>query len=267
MTVYADVSEWQTPITDAYPHRLVAIRSNDGDYRDKNWATNHAWCRRAADAGRLDCFIVYVVYRSNWQDVLSTLKAQVGTPHRKMIVMVDVESWGGQITGDHSTLINHLVDGVTAWLGDRRRVIAYGNRGDLANLYPQRPAGLRLVVAAYSSNRPSVPGQISWQYTDGQGYGPAGWPQGAPPWARCDMNSTTLTSDQFAAQCGVTTGGTMSDFDDARDARAQLVGSTQPGQYPGWPQLGGRTVVDALAAIGEKLGIDGFKEPKQEDTD
>jgi hypothetical protein len=31
-----------------------------------------------------------------------------------------------------------------------------------------------------------------------------------------------------------------------------------PAAVPGWPQLGGRTVVDALAAIGEKLGIAGF---------
>lgn len=32
--------------------------------------------------------------------------------------------------------------------------------------------------------------------------------------------------------------------------------------YPGWPQLGGRTMVNALAAIGEKLEIEGFKEPR-----
>ncbi|MFD4438976.1 N-acetylmuramoyl-L-alanine amidase [Nocardia sp. NPDC058519] len=31
--------------------------------------------------------------------------------------------------------------------------------------------------------------------------------------------------------------------------------------FVGWPQLGGRTVVNALAAIGQKLGIDGF-DPK-----
>lgn len=31
-------------------------------------------------------------------------------------------------------------------------------------------------------------------------------------------------------------------------------------QFPGWPQIGGLTIVDALAAIGEKLGIPGFKD-------
>lgn len=48
----------------------------------------------------------------------------------------------------------------------------------------------------------------------------------------------------------------------SRDTKAQLTGSGELGKYPGWPQLGGRTVVDALAAIGEKLGIDGFKDIK-----
>ena len=38
----------------------------------------------------------------------------------------------------------------------------------------------------------------------------------------------------------------------------QLAG---PHPFDGWPQLGNRTIIDALAAIGEKLGIDGFKAP------
>ncbi|TWS25340.1 hypothetical protein FK268_09100 [Tsukamurella sputi] len=39
-------------------------------------------------------------------------------------------------------------------------------------------------------------------------------------------------------------------------------GTARGENFPGWPQLGGRTVVNALAAIGEKLGIDGFKAVK-----
>ncbi|WP_228002132.1 N-acetylmuramoyl-L-alanine amidase [Nocardia australiensis] len=38
-----------------------------------------------------------------------------------------------------------------------------------------------------------------------------------------------------------------------RDTRRDI-----PAKFNGWPQLGDRTVVNALAAIGEKLGIDGF---------
>lgn len=36
-------------------------------------------------------------------------------------------------------------------------------------------------------------------------------------------------------------------------------GTARGADFPGWPQLGGRTVVEALGAIGEKLGIPGFK--------
>ena len=41
----------------------------------------------------------------------------------------------------------------------------------------------------------------------------------------------------------------------------QLCGPGAPGTFPGWPQLGNRTLVDALAAIGDKLCIEGFKSP------
>jgi len=42
----------------------------------------------------------------------------------------------------------------------------------------------------------------------------------------------------------------------------QLAG--HPGdKFPGWPQLGGRTLVDAVAAIGAHLEIDGFTDTKK----
>lgn len=44
----------------------------------------------------------------------------------------------------------------------------------------------------------------------------------------------------------------------------QLTGSIDPDVegYKGWPQLGGRTLVDAVAAIGTKLEIPGFSDVK-----
>lgn len=45
------------------------------------------------------------------------------------------------------------------------------------------------------------------------------------------------------------------------DVNGQLTGSPKPGEFPGWPQLGNRTVVDALAVIGAKMGLDGFHDP------
>lgn len=47
--------------------------------------------------------------------------------------------------------------------------------------------------------------------------------------------------------------------DAVADVRDQLGGADH--QWGGWPQLGGRTVVDALALIGEALKIPGFKAP------
>lgn len=44
---------------------------------------------------------------------------------------------------------------------------------------------------------------------------------------------------------------------------AQLTGSHVPGEFPGWPQLGGRTIVDALAEVGKAMGLDGFAPPKR----
>lgn len=201
-TLYCDVSEWQVPVDDSYPHPVLCIRSNDGTYRDKKWVANYDWCRRSADSGRLVFFQVYFVWRPNWQDAVATLKSQVGQPHPKMVVMLDVESWGGQITGNQSAGINAAFEDICAWLGDRRRVIGYGNQGDLDSLWPQRPADVRLVVAKYSTTAPSYPGQIAHQYTDGSGYGTG--PQSSPPFGNCDHNwAYGLDPQQFAAALGI----------------------------------------------------------------
>ncbi len=206
-TLYADVSEWQVPVTDAYTdagYRVLCIRSNDGTYRDKDWANNYAWCRRQTDAGKLAFFIVYFVWRPNWQDAVATLKSQVGQPHPKMAVMIDVESWSGAIRGDQSVGINATFQDIAGWLGDPRRVIGYGNVGDLNNLWPNKPRGIRLVVAGYG-HLPNYPGLIAHQYTNGQGYG-GGLPEGAPPFGNCDMNAANgLTATAFAAALGITT--------------------------------------------------------------
>lgn len=47
------------------------------------------------------------------------------------------------------------------------------------------------------------------------------------------------------------------------DVTEQLTGSPKPGEFPGWPQLDDRTLVDAVAVIGQKLGIPGFYDPRR----
>lgn len=49
--------------------------------------------------------------------------------------------------------------------------------------------------------------------------------------------------------------------EDVKTIRDQIVGGRDAGEYFGHDQIDDRTVVDALAVIGEKLGIPGFKDP------
>ncbi len=201
-TLYADVSEWQVGVDDSYPYPVLCIRSNDGTYRDRRWRNNYDWCRRSADTGRLAFFLVYFVWRPNWREAVDTFRDQVGTPHPKMAVMLDVESWGGQIRGNHSAQINATHREVGKFVGSTAKVIGYGNVGDLSTLWPHRPPGLRLVVAGYGHN-PPYPGKVAHQYTDGTGHG-NGLPEGAPPFGNCDMNSADgLSPRVFAGVCGI----------------------------------------------------------------
>lgn len=193
-TLWADVSEWQPAVNDSYPHQVLAIRSNDGTYRDKKFSANYAWAIRALDAGRLRALIVYCVFRVNWQDTLATMKSIVGAPHPKLVVMIDVESWGGQITGNQSDPINRLYWGLADWLGNPARVIGYGNVGDLNALWPNKPPGIRLIVAAYGSN-PDYPGKLGHQFSDA-------YP--TPPFGVCDINSADgYDIDAFCTAVGL----------------------------------------------------------------
>ncbi len=187
-TLYADVSEWQVASTTVTPYPVLCIRSNDGTYRDRRWRNNYDWCVRNVDSGRLTFFIVYFVWRPNWRQTVEVFKSQIGTPHPRMAVMLDVESWGGQIRGNQSAGINAAHDAVGAFVGSPKKVIGYGNVGDLNNLWPTKPPGIRLVVAAYGHNPPYPGGKVAHQYTDGSGYG-GGLPEGAPPFGNCDTNS------------------------------------------------------------------------------
>ncbi|QIS13578.1 hypothetical protein [Nocardia arthritidis] len=203
-TLFADVSYFQAPVDDSYPYRILSFRSNDGTFQDPNFAANYAWATGAADSGRLACFIVYLYWRPNWLDTARTHQDMVlaaAGPHPRMITMIDVES-GGNPGGDQSDGINRAYWHLADWLGDRRRVIGYANRGDLFGMWGDRPEGLRLIGAGYGHD-PRLPGQIAHQYTDGSGYG-GGLPEGCPPFGNCDMNSADgLSPEDFAALCGI----------------------------------------------------------------
>lgn len=200
--LWADVSEYQSAVTDSYPHSVLAIRSNDGTYRDQKFAGNYAWARNALRSGALDILIVYCVYRPNWSQTADTMISMIGTPPPDRVVcMIDVESWGGQIAGNQSDGINRLYWKLADWLGDPRRVIGYGNRGDLTTLWPMKPDGIQLVVAAYGSPPPAdVPGMFAHQYADDLA---------CDPFGPCDANAANEhTVDSLLALFGFGTATT-----------------------------------------------------------
>lgn len=89
----------------------------------------------------------------------------------------------------------------------------------------------------------------------------AGAAQGKWDPGAIDMNTfrADVAREQARLKAGTapSTGGAVA-LTPEQDCKAQLTGSAAPGKYPGWPQLNDRTVVDALADIGEKLGIPGY---------
>ena len=178
----ATSATFQTSYDDSYPHHWAIFRVCDGTFVDPKFAVNRTWAESAVAKGKITGYTVYCVYRPG-VDVLGVVKAAVGKPSKHVTVMVDIESWSGQISGDHSAAITTLIHSLGIWLGDSRRVLAYGNQGDLASIYPHRPSALRLVVAAYGSVQPNVPGLIGWQYSDGQTKWPVpdGYPRASKP--------------------------------------------------------------------------------------
>lgn len=215
-SLFADVSSFQVPVNDAYPYQIFSFRSNDGTFRDPNFAQNYRWAVNAADEGRISCFIVYMYCRTDAEQTAQAYIDMVQSldgPHPKMISMLDVES-GGNPGGDGSDWINRTYWRVADWLGDRKRVIGYANEADFFGMWCARPDGLRVIGAGYGRN-PNLPGQIAHQYTDGQGFG-GGLPEGCPPFGNCDMNAADgLSPQQFAVECGVAEEGLLMALSDA----------------------------------------------------
>jgi peptidoglycan hydrolase-like protein with peptidoglycan-binding domain len=177
-TQWADISEFQVPVNDTYPYGFLCIRSNDGNHIDGKIQGNLSWCKSRVASGKLWGYMVYYFYRPGI-DGAKILMAQVGKPDSRMTVMIDVENAGGQVSGNQSAAINAQYNELASWLGDARRVVGYGNTSDLDNLWPTKPNGIRLVIAAYGSN-PGYPGKYAHQYTD---------KGSCAPFGTCDMNA------------------------------------------------------------------------------
>ncbi|OMC55448.1 hypothetical protein A5747_13280 [Mycobacterium sp. IS-836] len=268
------MSEHQVPVDDSYKYEWIAIRSNDGDYRDQKFAQNYAWCVKACDEGwvddqgvfrKLKGFFVYFYWHTNWQTCVDTHRRVVqgvGGPHPKMVSMIDAER-GGNPPGDFSDALNATDDALVSWLGDGRRVVAYGNTGDLNSMWSNRRED-QLIVASYGSN-PDFPGKFAHQYTDGGGYG-GGLPEGASPFGNCDMNSADgYSPDALAVALGVADAPQPKPTPEVPVSNPPAIPkpadmATQTSQVWDqlllrWDMLNGRTPIEAIAEIGQKLGL------------
>lgn len=205
--LFADISEFQSGVNDAYPYAFLSFRSNDGTYRDHHFDHNLAWAKDAVKRGKIKGFAIYYVFEPG-VDSVSVIQEMVGVPHPKMAIMQDIESWGGRIRGDHSNAINAERERLIKWLNahrgsaitralyrsrDRKRVFGYGNAGDLANIWPRR--GDAQITLANYSQKPSSPKHLVHQFS-------SSFP--VKPFGRCDINSADgLTITQFLKALGL----------------------------------------------------------------
>lgn len=162
----------------------LSFRVCDGTYIDHQAKANLGFC---SSLRSLLGFIAYVVFPASASEVgpaqvLLAFQSVVTGNHPRMVVMVDVESWSGHVTGDRSAAVAQLRSGLVGYLNglrpswqrsgllatwyrraDRRRVIVYGNGPDLRALVPELH-GAGVLLADYDGPA-DFPGEVARQYT------------------------------------------------------------------------------------------------------
>jgi hypothetical protein len=198
-----DVSEFQVPLDESFTRDFVIFRVTFGaHYLDPHFAANRKAAHELYHEGRLAGALLYVVYtddpvKAQYEAAWDAIGATI--PRWLTGIMIDVETWRGQsyeLSGDHSHRINRLYGMHAHRLGSWHSVIAYGNAGDLEELYPGRDPRCRVIVANYGSRLAyrNVRGAIGQQYTDGQKKWPVPkidgtrLPRASAPFGHCDHN-------------------------------------------------------------------------------
>lgn len=203
-TVFADISEFQPVISDAYEHPMVSFRADTGWRLD-----NHAWANwnYVKHASHIEVALSYVVFIPGQNAaILSRLKSLFGsTCPNKLAIMVDMESgYGFAGPGNHSWEANQLLDELVAWTGSRAKVVAYANGYDFASCWPTAPSWVKKITASYGTQDP---GTWGWQYFGGmsQYSSPYGMPRSSAPFGSwVDMNVVHRTLAQIKSDLGMT---------------------------------------------------------------
>ena len=201
MLVADDESEFQGVIKPALDKRRVRIiRSNFGaHYQDQNFLPNADELALEYQRGEIDGALIYAVPlpSATPDEFVAFIKSLVGpTPPVWLLgIYQDWERWAGQsyaISGDHSSWANRAYGLLAHYMGSWTASGFYGNKGDLAELIPNRDPRGWVIEANYCSTLDfkAVKGQIAQQYTDGETKW--GMPPGMPNTVNgvaCDQNA------------------------------------------------------------------------------
>lgn len=202
-TFAPDISYYNKPINDSFALPFFTARISDGTFLDPQWGGNSAWGKKNA-GGKIIGFNGYHVYRAiSVSQQFEFIQQHCPSLSPRQGAMIDIESWKGTISGNHSPQLNQLAGLLAGWLGSWNRVIAYGNQGDLNSLFPDPDPRIRFILAGYGS-KPSHANMLGWQYSDGDARWsvPTGWARGTAPFGNCDMNYFSLNPADLAVSLG-----------------------------------------------------------------
>lgn len=205
----ADTSHYQHGVDDSYHRPAFAHKVSQGtSYVDSKADHNGSWgADNSGSKGRkMVCHIGYHVWYPGNEDAQTQRFLTKAHVDSRFVAMLDIESWGGAIKGDHSSQINKMANNLAAELG-RERVIVYYNAGDGHNIYPGHPDWVKITGARYSANPPAFPHSL-WQYSDGEAKYPvpSGYPRISAPFGRCDHNVFIGSRDKFQSIFGFGSG-------------------------------------------------------------
>lgn len=230
---WADVSSHQNKVINSlYKLPWFFFRACDGEYRDPLFHDNDKFVRTFK---QLFGYGVYSVWPrslgwSTWQETFAILKDMLGNDYRpRMILMQDVESWNrNDLRKDFSADLEAERKAMVAWLNslrpswhrsklfrayfldrDERRVIGYGNRGDLQTMAggATKVRWRSIILADYRTNVDTPDTFLGWavlgrQHTNGV---IGDLPHGTEPFGNCDMNRAKVGPRRLAKLWGLGT--------------------------------------------------------------
>jgi hypothetical protein len=195
--IYPDTSEHQVPVNDSFNRKFFMFRmANEWgrggrNYPDADYWANYRWSIANRGPGKklvnLGFYNIPCVISND--EYMSIVNEQ--NPVHDCVAMIDMEGWGGLVSGNHSAQLNDLANRLRARQNGRADLVwGYGNRGDLGSIWPSRPSWMGVVVAGYNNNDPrdEIANCAAWQYTNGS-ENHTSWPSSTPPFGNCDHNA------------------------------------------------------------------------------